>query len=68
MKKLLKYITGFVSFVIGILVLSNKKNKKVNEIKDKIKDVDRELKKAKKDLATLTINKQEQSDDWVSGS
>ena len=26
------------------------------------------LKKAKKDLATLTINKQEQSDDWVSGS
>ena len=26
------------------------------------------LKKAKKNLATLTINKKEQSDDWVSGS
>ena len=47
MKSLWKYITGFFSFVIGILVLSNKKNQKVNEIKDKIKDVDRELKEAK---------------------
>ena len=47
MKSLWKYITGFVSFVIGILVLSNKKNQKVNEIKDKIKDVDREIKKVK---------------------
>ena len=47
MKSLWKCITGFVSFVIGILVLSNKKNQKVNEIKDKIKDVDRELKEAK---------------------
>ena len=47
MKKLLKYITGFVSFIIGMLVLSNKKNKKVNEIKDKIKDVDREIRKVK---------------------
>ena len=37
MKSLWKYITGFFSFVIGILVLSNKKNQKVNEIKDKIK-------------------------------
>ena len=47
MKSLWKYISGFVSFVIGILVLSNKKNQKVKEIKDKIKDVDRELKEAK---------------------
>ena len=46
MKSLWKYISGFISFVIGILVLSNKKNQKVNEIKDKIKDVDRELKEA----------------------
>ena len=47
MKKLWKYISGLVSFVIGILVLSNKKNQKVNEIKDKIKEVDKELKEAK---------------------
>ena len=47
MKKLWKYITGFFSFVIGILVLSNKKNQKVNEIKDKIKDVNKEIKKVK---------------------
>ena len=47
MKSLWKYITGFVSFVIGILVLSGKKNQKVNEIKDKIKEVDSQLKNAK---------------------
>ena len=47
MKSLWKYISGFISFIIGILVLSNKKNQKVKEIKDKIKDVDRELKEAK---------------------
>ena len=40
MKSVWKYITGFVSFVIGILVLSNKKSKKVKEIDDAIKDVD----------------------------
>ena len=53
MKKILKYITGFVSFIIGILVLSNKKNKKVSEIKDKIKEVDNELKEAKSKGAAL---------------
>ena len=54
MKSLWKYITGFVSFVIGILVLSGKKNQKVREIKgkiddvkSKIKDVDKDIKKAK---------------------
>ena len=54
MKSLWKYITGFVSFVIGILVLSGKKNQKVREIKgkiddvkSKIKDVDSQLKDAK---------------------
>ena len=47
MKSLWKYITGFVSFVIGILVLSNKKAKKVKEIDDAIKGVKKDLKKAK---------------------
>ena len=54
MKSLWKYITGFFSFVIGILVLSNKKNQKVKEIKgkidnvkSKIKDVDSQLKDVK---------------------
>ena len=54
MKSLWKYITGFVSFVIGILVLSGKKNQKVREIKgkiddvkSKIKEVDSEIKKVK---------------------
>ena len=47
MKSLWKYITGFVSFVIGILVLSNKKAKKIKEIDDAIKDVKKDIKKAK---------------------
>ena len=47
MKRLWKYISGFISFIIGILVLSNKKNQKVKEIKDKIKDVNKEIKKVK---------------------
>ena len=47
MKSLWKYITGFVSFVIGILVLSNKKAKKIKEIDDAIKDVEKDIKKAK---------------------
>ena len=54
MKSLWKYITGFVSFVIGILVLSGKKNQKIREVKgkiddvkSKIKEVDKELKEAK---------------------
>ena len=45
MKSLWKYITGFVSFVIGILVLSGKKNQKVREIKGKIDDVKSKVKK-----------------------
>ena len=44
MKSLWKYITGFVSFVIGILVLSGKKNQKVREIKGKIDDVKSKIK------------------------
>ena len=41
MKKVWKYIVGFFSFVGGILtlfLLSSNKNKKVKEIKGKIKD------------------------------
>jgi len=47
MKSLWKYITGFVSFVIGILVLSNKKAKKVKEIDNAIKNVEKSLNKKK---------------------
>ena len=50
MKSLWKYITGFVSFVIGILVLSGKKNQKVREIKGKIDDVKSKIKEVDKDI------------------
>tara|TARA_Y100000590_G_C15382972_1_gene887062 strand:- start:465 stop:770 length:306 start_codon:yes stop_codon:yes gene_type:complete len=39
MKNIWKYITGFFTFVVGLLVLSGKKNKKVKEIKGKIDNV-----------------------------
>ena len=45
MKNLWKYITGFFTFVVGLLVLSGKKNKKVKELKSKIKDTERKVKK-----------------------
>ena len=38
MKKLWGWIVGIFTFIVGILVLSGKKNKKVKEIKNKIKD------------------------------
>ena len=53
MKKIWKYIVGFFTFLVGILALSGKKNKRVKEIKSKlkdnksqIKDIDAQLKKA----------------------
>ena len=63
MKNLWKYITGFFSFVIGMLVLSNKKNKKVNELKNKIKDVDRDIKHAKEkgDALQKTLKSKKQA-------
>jgi len=45
MKSLWKYITGLFTFVVGLLVLSGKKNKKVKEIKGKIKDAEQKVKK-----------------------
>ena len=50
MKSLWKYITGFVSFVIGILVLSSKKNQKIREVKGKIDDVTSKIKEVDKDI------------------
>ena len=50
MKSLWKYITGFVSFVIGILVLSGKKNQKIREVKGKIDDVKSKIKEVDKEL------------------
>ena len=50
MNKIFKWILGIFPTLGGILtaiVLGSKKNKKVNEIKDKIKEVDKELKEAK---------------------
>ena len=47
MKKIWKYIVGFFSFVGGILtlfLLSSNKNKKVKEIKGKIKDNENKVK------------------------
>ncbi len=50
MKSLWKYITGFFSFVIGILVLSNKKNQKIKKIKGKIDDVKSKVKEVESDI------------------
>ena len=47
MKNLWKYITGLFSFVVGLLVLSGKKNKKLKEIDTAIKDVKKDINKAK---------------------
>ena len=47
MKKIWKYIVGFFSFVGGILtlfLLSSNKNKKVKELKGKIKDNEKKVK------------------------
>ena len=63
MKSIWKYITGFVSFVIGILVLSNKKAKKVKEIDDAIKNVEKDIKKItnKKDAYRKTLESKKQA-------
>ena len=55
MKSLWKYITGFVSFVIGILVLSSKKNQKIREVKGKIDDVTSKIKEVDKELEKAKI-------------
>ena len=50
MNKILKWILGIFPALGGILtaiVLGSKKNKKVNELKTKIKDVNKDIKKAK---------------------
>ena len=63
MKSIWKYITGFVSFVIGILVLSNKKAKKVKEIDNAIKNVEKNIKKInnKKDAYSKTLESKKQA-------
>jgi len=48
MKKIWKYIVGFFTFILGILVLSGKKNKKVKNLDKQIKDVNKELKSKQK--------------------
>ena len=44
MKKLWKWLVGIFTFVVGILVLSGKKNKKVKEIKHKIRNNEKKVK------------------------
>ena len=51
MKKLWKWLVGIFTFVIGILLLSGKKNKKVKEIKSKIKDNKKKTKSVDKNIA-----------------
>ena len=50
MKKLWKYIVGFFTFVVGILLLSGKKNKKVKELKKSIKKVNKSIKEKEKNI------------------
>ena len=50
MNKIIKWVLGLFPALGGILaaiLLGSKKTKKVNEIKNKIKDVDKEIKKVK---------------------
>tara|TARA_B100000287_G_scaffold415803_1_gene449791 strand:- start:183 stop:500 length:318 start_codon:yes stop_codon:yes gene_type:complete len=55
-KKLWKYIIGFFTFFGGIflsmLVLGSKKNKRVKELKNKIKDNEKKTKKINKSINT----------------
>ena len=52
-KKMWKYILGFFTFVIGILLLSGRKNKKVKELKKDIKKVDNSIKDRQKKIDNI---------------
>ena len=51
MKKLWKWIVGLFTFIVGILVLSGKKNKRVKEIKKDIKNNQDKTKAINKQIA-----------------
>ena len=51
MKKLWKWLVGIFTFIVGILVLSGKKNKRVKEIKKDIKDNQKKTKAIDKQIA-----------------
>jgi septal ring factor EnvC (AmiA/AmiB activator) len=53
MKKLWKYIVGFFTFVVGILLLSGRKNKKVKELKKDIKKVNTSIKNRQKKIDNI---------------
>ena len=50
MKKLWKWIVGLFTFIVGILVLSGKKNKRVKEIKKDIKSNKKKTKAVDKNI------------------
>ncbi len=51
MKKIWKWIVGLFTFIVGILVLSGKKNKRVKEIKKDIKNNQDKTKAINKQIA-----------------
>ena len=51
MKRLWKWIVGLFTFIVGILVLSGKKNKRVKEIKKDIKNNQDKTKAINKQIA-----------------
>jgi septal ring factor EnvC (AmiA/AmiB activator) len=53
MKKLWKYIVGFFTFVVGILLLSGRKNKKVKKLKKDIKKVNTSIKNRQKKIDNI---------------
>ena len=62
MKKVWKYIVGFFSFVGGILtlfLLSSNKNKKVKEIKGKIKDNEKKVKEVNSKIKSVEKQSEE---------
>ena len=55
MKKLWKWIVGLFTFIVGILVLSGKKNKRVKEIKKDIKSNKKKTKSIDKKILPSEI-------------
>ena len=50
MKKLWKWLVGIFTFIVGILLLSGRKNKKVKELNKSIKNVNKSIKEKDKNI------------------
>ena len=64
MKKLWKYIVGFFTFLVGIFILSGRKNQKVKELKKDIKNVEKSIKNKQKQSNTIKKNLDKEDSSW----